>query len=413
MKKMKNAMLVIAAGLLTVTVATISCSKKDSGTVTPPTAPAISSISPASAAVGATITVTGTNFSSPATVTFNGVSTPVTATGVSSTSLTVVVPAGATTGNITVTTGTLTSAGFAFTVTSGSGSGPTSDSVATANLIAHWTFDGSNIETGSQLTALTGGAYNVGTVTYTNPGRIGNCATFTNGALVYPSMKQFADTALESYTVSMWTKLSTADHAHWKSLWQLSSNAYTGLFGIIGIQDLNQSGGDTLALQILNTQVAGAGPQLGGFGCGGCFPGLTTPIDYASDTTSWTLLTTTYNGNGTNEELTVYANGVVLDSVALTNVTKPETFRILPTGGPGTPVPSAWANYVTIGTFNYSDFPVFSLTDGYGNTSSTAASVSGYMANGITGSLDDIRVFNTALTKAQIVQLYTLGTQGK
>ena len=65
--------------------------------------------------------------------------------------------------------------------------------------------------------------------------------------------------------------MGTRDGSHWQSLWQLNSNAYTDLFGIIGVQLLNQNSGDTLPLQITQTQIDGSGVHVGGFGCGGCF----------------------------------------------------------------------------------------------------------------------------------------------
>jgi hypothetical protein len=420
MKKMKNAMLVIAGSLFMLAVATVSC-KKDSTSSTP-SGPVITNGGiPSSITVGSTITITGSGFSSPATVNFPGAANTAVAS-VTATTITVVVPAGATlgSGTITVTSGGQTSAGVTVTIVAATYTGPTSDSVASTFLIAHWTFDASSAETKSGVTAFTGGAYNVGTVTYSNPGVLGNCATFTNGALVFPSITNLnLDTALQSYTISMWVKMPTQDGKHWKSLFQLNSNAYTGLFGIVGVQALNQRSGDTLALQIDQTQIDGTGSHTAGFGCGGCFnnpsyPGinLTNPLNYATDTTKWTLLTTTYNGNGTNEKMIVYANGVALDSLTLTNVTKPQTFRIVPTGGTGAGAPTSWADYVTIGTFNYSDFPVFAGTDGYGDSFTSASSVSGYMSNGITGSIDDIRVFNTYLSASQVAQLYTLGSAG-
>lgn len=80
-------------------------------------APAIASLAPASGPVGTTVTVTGTNLTGASAVTLNGVA--VTGfTVVNATTLTFVVPTGATSGAVAVTTqgGTATSAG-AFTVT--------------------------------------------------------------------------------------------------------------------------------------------------------------------------------------------------------------------------------------------------------------------------------------------------------
>lgn len=86
-------------------------------TILPPT---ISSFNPSSGLVGSTVVITGTNFSTvPAnnTVRFNG--TPATVTASTSTSITVTVPIGATTGLISVVVGGLTAnSGTSFTVTS-------------------------------------------------------------------------------------------------------------------------------------------------------------------------------------------------------------------------------------------------------------------------------------------------------
>jgi gliding motility-associated-like protein len=78
------------------------------GTLPPPLT--ISSFSPTSSAVGTTVTITGTNFSTtPANnaVLFN--TTPATVTASTSTTITTTVPTGATTGRISVTVGCLTS----------------------------------------------------------------------------------------------------------------------------------------------------------------------------------------------------------------------------------------------------------------------------------------------------------------
>ncbi|TML42416.1 MAG: hypothetical protein E6G27_04665 [Actinobacteria bacterium] len=72
-------------------------------TVTPAAPLSISSFTPASAAVGAPVTLTGTGFTGLSSVAFNGITATV-VTGLSDTSVTATVPAGATTGPITVTT---------------------------------------------------------------------------------------------------------------------------------------------------------------------------------------------------------------------------------------------------------------------------------------------------------------------
>jgi hypothetical protein len=82
-------------------------------------APTITSLSVTSGAVGASVTITGTNFGSSqgtSTVKFNGTSATVTSANWTSTVITTTVPAGATTGNVIVTVSGIASNAKAFTV---------------------------------------------------------------------------------------------------------------------------------------------------------------------------------------------------------------------------------------------------------------------------------------------------------
>src|SRR5207245_542522 len=83
----------------------------------PPPAPSITSVSPASGAVGNSVTIAGANFGATqesSTVKFNG--TTATPTNWSATSIVVQVPAGATTGNVVAMVGGVASNGVGFTV---------------------------------------------------------------------------------------------------------------------------------------------------------------------------------------------------------------------------------------------------------------------------------------------------------
>ena len=82
-----------------------------------PTAASISSVSPTSGAIGTPVTIAGANFGATqgtSTVKFNGTSAAVTSW--SAGSLIVKVPVGATTGNVVVTVGGITSNGVSFTI---------------------------------------------------------------------------------------------------------------------------------------------------------------------------------------------------------------------------------------------------------------------------------------------------------
>src|SRR5216684_3305282 len=110
-----------------------------------PPAPSITNLNPTSGAVGAPVTITGTNFGATqgsSTVTFNG--TLATPTSWSSTSIAAPVPTGATTGNVVVTVGGVASNGSSFTVTSPAPSitnlNPTSGTVGTSVTITGTNF---------------------------------------------------------------------------------------------------------------------------------------------------------------------------------------------------------------------------------------------------------------------------------
>jgi len=144
----------------------------------PPPAPGISSLSPNSGAVGATVTITGSNFGSSqgtSTVTFNGTSAG-TASAWSATSITVTVPSGAATGNVVVTVGGQASNGVSFTVTVPAPSitslSPTSGPVGTAVTIAGTNFgssQGSSTVTFNGTSAGTASAWSATSITVTVP----------------------------------------------------------------------------------------------------------------------------------------------------------------------------------------------------------------------------------------------------
>src|SRR6266568_2141856 len=126
--------------------------------------PHITSLSISSGAVGASVTITGTTFGSPqgtSTVKFNGTTASVTAW--TSSSITVTVPGGATTGNVVVTVSSQASNGVSFTVVPAPSI--TSLSVTSGAVGAAVTINGSNFGTsqGSGSVTFNGTAATVGT----------------------------------------------------------------------------------------------------------------------------------------------------------------------------------------------------------------------------------------------------------
>jgi hypothetical protein len=95
-------------------VVTVSAVASNTKFFTVVSAPSITSLSPTSGAVGASVTITGTSLGSTGVVTFNG--TTATTTSWSSTRIIATVPTGATTGNVVVYASGVDSGGSSFTV---------------------------------------------------------------------------------------------------------------------------------------------------------------------------------------------------------------------------------------------------------------------------------------------------------
>ena len=119
--------------------------------------PAIYSFSPTSGAVGASVTIRGSNFSTTAasnTVKFNG--TQATVTAATATSITTTVPTGATTGTLTVTTagGTATSTGsFSVSSIGGTTNPPTGSGVTFSSAVNGMTSIADTVSTPNAVSA--------------------------------------------------------------------------------------------------------------------------------------------------------------------------------------------------------------------------------------------------------------------
>jgi hypothetical protein len=129
------------AKITAVTPAGTAVSTASFAAILPPT---IGSFTPAAGAVGTMVTITGTNLDSVTGVTFTGTNTPVTPTIVSATSIRAVVPAGATTGKITVTNaaGSRQSAASFRVLPAITGIAPTSGSAGSSVVITGQSFTG-------------------------------------------------------------------------------------------------------------------------------------------------------------------------------------------------------------------------------------------------------------------------------
>lgn len=172
----------------------------------PPTQPTISSFLPSSGAVGATVTLAGTNLTGATDVSFGGHAA--TFQVVSATGATAVVPAGATTGKISVTTakGTATSAAN-FTVTTTpavSSFAPPSGPVGTSVAIAGSSFTGATsvafngtvatftVTDDTHITASVPAGATSGTISVTAPGGTGTSAGSFTVSLPAPTITSFS-----------------------------------------------------------------------------------------------------------------------------------------------------------------------------------------------------------------------------
>jgi hypothetical protein len=422
MKQFKNLTLAIIAGLVVLSVATVSCKKKSGGTA----APTVATFSPTSAAVGDTITINGTGFSSPATVVIGGM-TATTIISITSTTIKAIVPIGATTGSITVTvsgqTGTSTS-NITITTVSTYYKTPdslytSSDQIGTTSLRAYWPFDGNSTEHFSfqDGTTISGGT----TPTYV-AGVRGQGISFNNSGLIYAPITALDNQdSMQHYTIAMWVNIAPNNLAQYPivsgktsagkeiSLFQVNGDYYNDIWGYAAVEIHSNTGytGDTLGIGSEITQVDGRGPVTDDT-LAVLKPRL-TPSQYFGGANTWSFITVTYNDNTDSSK--IYGNGQLLLAVKSPILNPPgfsgETFTLNDFSAPH--------NQVTFGTFTFSeDFPLNgTYTTGAPYGAPPASSTKPYWAHGMIGSLDEVRVYNNDLSASEINDLYLLGLHGK
>ena len=158
-----------------------------------PSAPALSSLSPTSGTVGTSVTIVGTNLTGATGVSFNGTAAPFTVN--TNTQITATVPAGANTGNVTVTTPGGPSNSLPFTVTAQASTisslSPTSGPVGTSVVITGTDFTGVTavifngtaamftVNSATKITATVPAGATSGSVVVAAPGGTSNGMAFT------------------------------------------------------------------------------------------------------------------------------------------------------------------------------------------------------------------------------------------
>ncbi len=395
MKQIRTVTLSVLGALLTLAIVIISCNKPNGPNPSPSVPPIISSISPIVDTIGQVIMITGVNFTG-ATVIIGGAAA--TNVSVNATVIIATVPTGASIGTTVVKVTTLAgSATFNVTIL-----GPvcgcfeidgksSSNEIASSSLIGHWTFDSTTNETGGAdniAPILSGG----GAITYV-PGQIGLAGHFANSWLTYPSNATAAglangtligsnDTLQAGFTVSLWAQMP--DTITLSTLFALYSPSIPN-WPLLGIDYRKYAG--VFDFDAGFSLVDGLGPYVG--------YQVFFQNNSFKDSLTWAFFTITYDS--TSKNFLYYANNVLVKTWSISDIT----------GVGGIPVDSSLniiaPNYPTIGT-----------NEGMGRTPGDLSNnLAGYMADGITGNIDDIRFFNKALTANEINDLYVLGEHGQ
>lgn len=396
-------MLVMISCLLFIT-ANESCKKDSSSTPVTP-APTIASFTPLTARTGETVTITGTNLTGATAVSFGGTAAA-SFTVVNATTITAVVGAGSS-GVVSVTTpgGTITLAGFILNTSLPPVDGfNSSDEVEAASIIAHWPFDGSKNEIKHSAAPVTTG----GTSSFVT-GRIGQAISFTNGFLGFGPGATDAgasntpynsnDTLQYGFTVSLWAQVP--DTSLLTTLFGISVPGFPN-WPILGVTYRRHAGGTSFDFDGGLGNVDGGGPHLT---YDKAFVG-----NAFNDSLSWAFLTMTYSPGSSTipAAFRYYANGTLRATVELgVNLGAQNPF----------PDPSAALlliapNYVTIGAAG-GVIPPGLPGAGTATVPGATDPIPGYMSTGITGKIDDIRFFKKQLDDQKVMDLFTLGSQGR
>jgi hypothetical protein len=266
-----------------------------------------------------------------------------------------------------------------------------SNQIASSNLLAHWTFDGTNNETisGTAPTKTVGATFVTGVK--------GQALNLASGYLLYPTIAALSTAnAIPSVTVSLWVNVDNNGAT--------ATNVFA-LTGLTSVQpDWNQgplnvymetghpvATDDTLVLHSAFHSYSGGNYNLGGdnindYGVRG------TDFQTVHGTKKWVHYVMRYDATGSNIDL--FANGVRVSN---------NNFRNRTTGAPPVgigPIVLNTPTQVLIGGFPNS-------ATGY--TNSPLQTFEGLMV----GQVDEVRVYNIAMQDTDIGYLYQLELAGR
>lgn len=264
-----------------------------------------------------------------------------------------------------------------------------SDEVAASNLVAHWTFDGIN----NEVISNTPPAHSYGTVGFTT-GPLGQALKLDSGALVFPSITAISEAnALNNFTVSLWVDLkgTKGGSNYFSTLFSLAPTGVSDIWPDIFLgaeTNRHLPGSDTLELKIiLNTHPASGKDQQDNIAQPN--PNATGPDvgtgAYFKKTGTWTHFVATWDA--TTHKFNIYGNGVSVGGYSTRGTTDIEIL--------------ASPTQAIFGSFPSSDLGFASApsTQGWGPL--------------VIASIDDVRIFKTALAEKDITALFNLGTAGR
>lgn len=276
-----------------------------------------------------------------------------------------------------------------------------SSEVAASNLLANWTFDGTHVEKISGAAPLAGAAGTFGTVGF-EAGQIGQALKLTQGALRYPNIAALntAD-ALANYTVSMWVKMNNdgglGSGEGYKVLFGLFPDGLTP--GTVGtsIWGNIHVGAESSWFQATNPQpdtLVLKGHFVKKYENGSINeqqnrpdPRGNPPVGVFKKSGDWVHFVVRWDAS--TQMLHVIGNGISIGAFTNRSVGNAGAMRM-----------------------NVPCSPVFGngATKAVGFTNNPNQQVWSPMA---TASIDDVRVFNIALSDEEITALFNLGTAGR
>jgi len=251
----------------------------------------------------------------------------------------------------------------------------TAADVAATNLVAHWGFEGDGKETksGAVPASSTNATYETGAK--------GKGVKFTKGFLAYNAIT--ALNSLPNMSVTAWVNVDNNSGAPGvpTSFFTMSRpNEWAGNINLMSETGWRKAGRDTLIVKGLivsnkagspNFQDVRNEPSNGG-------------VQVVNGINKWTHIVMSYDA--TSEKFKVYANGV--------KVSNPD-----------------WETRATTGPLTFYS-PTKPVIGAWGTNVAGGGTAEGWQVP-MTGSMDEVRVFNKALTDAEINSLYLLEKAGR